>query len=79
MKLTTPIDVAATVAAYWNDQTVPAMNKVQLIKFGRTLDLDQTKSLLEKVRVGIRSFRPVAADPYQLVLRPLNASRNISQ
>ena len=52
MNLTTLIDAAAaTVAAYWNDETVPAMNKVQLMKFGRTLDLDQTKFLLEKYRL----------------------------
>ena len=52
MDLTSSIDVAAaTVAAYWNDETVPIMNKVQLIKFGRNLDDDQTKSLLEKYRL----------------------------
>ena len=44
---TTPTDVAA----YWNDDTVPVMNKIQLIKFGRNLDGDQTKSVLEKYRL----------------------------
>jgi hypothetical protein len=48
----TPTDVAATaVAAYWNNNTVPVMNKIQLLKFGRTLELDPTKSLLEKYRL----------------------------
>ena len=48
----TPTDVAAiAVAAYWNDNTVPVMNKIQLLKFGRLLDLDQTKTVLEKSRL----------------------------
>ena len=48
----TPTDVAATaVAAYWNDNTVPVMNKIQLLKFGKTLELDPTKSMTEKHRL----------------------------
>ena len=45
---TTP---AIDVAAYLNDDSVPVMNKVQLLKFGRDLDLDQSISLLEKYRL----------------------------
>ena len=47
VNLTTPIDVAA----YWNDNNVPPLNKIALIKFGRTLELDQTKSDAEKYRL----------------------------
>ena len=53
MNLNTPIDVAVAtaVAGFWNDDTVPIMNKIQLLKFGRTLDLDPTKPMSEKVRL----------------------------
>ena len=43
--------IAIDVAAYWNDAKIPVMNKIALLKFGETLELDPTKSMSEKLRL----------------------------